>query len=219
MLQFTVIAGPNGAGKSTLSQRFSPSGALIFDPDKQKSLIEKQYPDIAEDALESAVTNKYHSFELHAIGEGKHLTVETNLRNEFLAEQAATFKKAGYRTNMIFLMLQDVQTSMDRVNLRVKQKGHFVDSESIRYNFKHSLENLYKVVPLFDQLMLLNAAPKYGIFSAPQLILTVKDNVIIPHADLVEPWVASIAEKVMIAVAPNSRDEDLWNTKNRGRGR
>lgn len=219
MLQFTVIAGPNGAGKSTLSQRFSPANALIFDPDKQKSLIEKQYPDIAEDALESAVTSKYHSLELHAIAGLKHLTVETNLRNEFLAEQATIFKNAGYCTNIIFLLLPDMKTSMDRVNLRVKQKGHFVDVESIRYNFQHSLENLYRVAPMFDQFMLLNAAPKYGILSAPELILTIKDKVITPHANLVAPWVAGIVERIVIAFNNNLRDEDLGNSETRGRGR
>ena len=67
MLQFTVIAGPNGAGKTTFSTRMSRPDALIFDPDKEKYLIEKQYPDISEEALENAVTGTYNYFETLSI--------------------------------------------------------------------------------------------------------------------------------------------------------
>ncbi len=135
MLQFTVISGLNGAGKSTYSAGISRSGALIFDPDFQKYAIEKQYPDIAADAMETAITGKYHDFELRSIAEKKHLTVETNLRNEFLAERAGFFSQNGYRTRLVFMLLPDVESSMDSVNLRVKQKGHFVDAESW-FNFE-----------------------------------------------------------------------------------
>lgn len=148
MQQFTVIAGPNGAGKSTFSARMSKANALIFDPDLEKYKIERQYPDISDEAIEAALTRKYNNFELKAISAKKHLTVETNLRNEFLAERAALFKEIGYQTRLVFMLLPDVASSMDRVNLRVKQKGHFVDVESIRLNFEKSLENLYRVAPL-----------------------------------------------------------------------
>jgi predicted ABC-type ATPase len=54
MPQFLIIAGPNGAGKSTFSAIFSRPQALIFDPDKERRKIELQYPDISQDAVESA---------------------------------------------------------------------------------------------------------------------------------------------------------------------
>jgi predicted ABC-type ATPase len=94
MLQFTVIGGPNGAGKSTFSTHMSRPGTLVFDPDFYKKTIEKQFPDISDEAIEEAVTAKYETFELNALGRQKHLTVETNLRNEFLVERAAIFKLA-----------------------------------------------------------------------------------------------------------------------------
>ena len=55
---------------------------------------------------------------------------------DFLARRAAFFKENGYRTRLVFMLLPDISTSMDRVNLRVKQKGHFVDAESSRLNFE-----------------------------------------------------------------------------------
>lgn len=85
MPDFIVIAGPNGAGKSAYSQFLSKPEALIFDPDKEKLKIERNFPDISEDAVESELTRVYRNFELRALGKQLDLTVETILRNEYLA--------------------------------------------------------------------------------------------------------------------------------------
>ncbi len=188
MPQFLVVAGPNGAGKSTFSAHFSRPGALIFDPDAQKHKIEKQYPDISLDALESEVTRKYNIFEAKAFSSHLHLTVESNLRNDFLAERAEFFHKNGYETRMIYMLLPDLKTSMDRVNLRVKQKGHFVDAESIRTNFEKGLENLVKTVASFDQLMILSAANTAFEKTQPQLLLTVKSGTITHKSEKIPLW-------------------------------
>jgi len=197
MAVFTVIAGPNGAGKSTFSARMSKSGALIFDPDLEKRTIERQYPDISDDAIEAALTRKYNNFELKALATQKHLTVETNLRNDFLAERAAFFKETGYQTRLVFMLLPNVESSMDRVNLRVKQKGHFVDAESIRLNFEKSLENLYRVAPLFDQSMLVCAAANYGIISQPELLLTLKNGHLVQRNSNIPDWAEPIVEDLI----------------------
>ena len=188
MPQFLVVAGPNGAGKSTFSARFSRPGALVFDPDEQKYKIEKQYPDISLEALESEVTRKYNIFEAKALASHLHLTVESNLRNDFLSERAEFFHQNGYETRMIYMLLPDVKTSMDRVNLRVKQKGHFVDAESIRTNFEKGLENLIKTATCFDQLMILSAANTAFEKTQPQLLLTVKNGTITQKSEKIPLW-------------------------------
>lgn len=188
MPQFLVVAGPNGAGKSTFSVHFSRPGALIFDPDEQKHKIEKQYPDISLDALESEVTRKCTIFEAKALGSRLHLTVELNLRNDFLAERAEFFHKNGYETRMIYMLLPDVTTSMDRVNLRVKQNGHRVDAQSIRTNFEKGLENLVKTATSFDQLMILSAANTALERTQPQLLLTVKNGTITQKSEKIPVW-------------------------------
>ena len=48
MLQFTVLAGPNGAGESTFSGRMFKRDAVIFEPDKEKAILERQYSDVSE---------------------------------------------------------------------------------------------------------------------------------------------------------------------------
>lgn len=209
MPQYLVVAGPNGAGKSTFSQHFSRPGALIFDPDEQKYKIEKQYPDISQEALESEITRKYNTFELKALGSQLHLTVETNLRNDFLADRAEFFNEHGYETRLIYMLLPDLSTSMDRVNLRVKQKGHFVDADSIKTNFEKGLENLVSIAHRFDQLMILSGANTGLEKTQPQLLLTVKDQNIAQKAINVPTWCQDIIKNV----------EEIFNSRNLARGR
>ncbi|GAA4321055.1 hypothetical protein GCM10023149_20660 [Mucilaginibacter gynuensis] len=213
MLHFTVIAGPNGAGKSTFSAHFSRPGTLIFDPDKEKARIEKAYPDISEEAVQTAITRKYDGYELRAIGDKKHLTVETNLRNAFLGERAVWFREeAKYNTRLIFMMLPDIESSMDRVNLRVKQKGHFVDSDNIKQNFEMSRENLLSTAGMFNEVMLVCAASAYGIISRPELLLTIKNQRISEMAATIPDWAADVVSGV-IKLATAVGDDTSYNRK------
>ncbi|QJD97186.1 hypothetical protein HH214_15560 [Mucilaginibacter robiniae] len=208
MLQYTVIAGPNGAGKSTLSARMSRRDAIIFDPDKEKAIIEKSYPDISAEAIESAVTRKYDQCELRALVSKKSFTVETNLRNEFLAERAGRFRESGYDTRLVFMMLPDVESSMDRVNLRVRQKGHFVDHESIRYKFEASQENLLKVASRFDQVMLVCAASAFGIIAAPERLLVTKGAEVMDINPAAPAWAHALMQEVIDIIGGQNPGKD-----------
>jgi len=179
MPEYLVIAGPNGAGKSTLSKTISRPNTIIFDPDKEKKQIERNYPDISDDAIEEELARVYRNFEIRALGGGLNLTVESNLRNEFVAERSRFFKENGYKTSFIFLALATLEDSHDRVNLRVKQKGHYVDRESIAYNYRVSLENLLKTAPVFDQFMLMVAPIGTDKIIIPDALAIYKDR---------QPW-------------------------------
>lgn len=102
MPDYTVIAGPNGAGKSSFSKSLSRPDAIIFDPDKYKISIESQYPDLSEEAVESSVTIAYSELEIEVLKARKSLTVETNLRNQFLVERAVFFLKSGVSNQFNF---------------------------------------------------------------------------------------------------------------------
>ena len=175
MPDYTIIAGPNGAGKSTYSIVLSSEDAIIFDADIVKALKEKQYPDLPDESIEMMITSAYWEAEDIAIEARKDLTVETNLRNDFLINRCAFFKDKGYSINLIYMLLPDVETSTERVSIRVAQKGHFINSESIKYNFGQGLLMLKKHFSEFDTLTIfassLATAP-----SIPDTLLIVKNN-------------------------------------------
>jgi len=87
------------------------------------------------------------------------------------------------------MLLPDVQTSMDRVTLRVAQKGHFIDLESIKYNFVQGLLMLKKHFSEFDTLTIF----AYSLATAPSIpdtLLIVKNN----NIHFIDPSVPSWAK-------------------------
>jgi predicted ABC-type ATPase len=184
---YTIIAGPNGAGKSTFSTILSSSDALVFDADKIKAIKEKQYPDVPDESLEMMITSAYWEVEDIAVEHRKDLTVETNLRNDFLINRLSFFKSKGYTTNLVYMLLPDIQTSVDRVALRVAQKGHFIDLESIRYNFEMGLAMLKKHFNEFDTLTIFASSLATGA-SIPATLLIVKNNYIHFIDPNAPPW-------------------------------
>ncbi|MBS1527596.1 MAG: zeta toxin family protein [Bacteroidetes bacterium] len=210
MPEFLVIAGPNGAGKSSFSRNLSSPGAIIFDPDKEKKIIENNYPDISDEAIQDELTRVYGHFEMRALGKQLDLTVESNLRNEFVAERAKLFKENGYHTSLIFAALPNLKASIDRVQLRVDQKGHFVDAESIRYNYSASLENLKKVAPIFDNFMLLDTSPAFDESPALPSILTIYKNGLEVRRESNSPkWAIPLLTELKAILSPDDPGPQL----------
>jgi predicted ABC-type ATPase len=197
MPDFTVIAGPNGAGKSTFSALLSARGSIIFDPDKIKLTIEKQYPDISEEALENALTEHYYEFEKSALTSRGNFAVETNLRNNFLEERSAIFKEAGYRIRIAFILLSNVEYSIARVSLRVTKKGHFVDVESIRYNFEKGIAVFFIIAKSFDEILLISGESNDKLTSNPILLLTVKSMAVIYINENTPPWAIAFVQSTI----------------------
>ena len=196
MPDYTIIAGPNGAGKSTFSAILSSADALVFDADKVKAIKEKEYPDLPDESIEMMITSAYWEAEDIAIAEKKDLTVETNLRNEFLINRLSFFKSKGYTTNLIYMLLPDVATSTERVALRIAQKGHFIDSGSIKYNFEQGLVMLKKHFNMFDTLEITESSLNNDLAFPKRLLMLKNNNVhfIEPNAPI---WGKPILDEIV----------------------
>ena len=202
MPDFIIIAGPNGAGKSSFSRLLSTPGAIIFDADIVKAIKEKQYPDLPDESIEMMITSAYWEAEENAIERKKDLTVETNLRNNFLIDRSAYFKDKGYSVKLFFMLLPNVKTSMDRVNLRVDQKGHFVDKQSIVYNFEQSLIMLKQHFNKFDALLLFDSS-MYSDLSNPNPLLILKNNTVSFIDENAPPWTKPTIDEILQKLTTN----------------
>jgi predicted ABC-type ATPase len=202
MPDYTIVAGPNGAGKSTFSTILSSADALIFDADKVKAIKEKEYPDLPDESIEMMITSAYWEAEDIAIAEKKDLTVETNLRNEFLINRLSFFKSKGYTTNLIYMLLPDIVTSTERVALRIAQKGHFIDSGSIKYNFEQGLVMLKKHFNMFDTLEIIESSLNNDL-AFPKRLLMLKNN----NVNFIEPnaptWATPILDEIVQKLITN----------------
>ena len=115
------------------------------------------------------------------------------------------FKLNGYATSMIYLALNNVEESIDRVKQRVSTGGHFVDEGSIRYNFDEGLKNLDFFSGRFDNLEIFDATRNYGELKP---LLNIKQQQLVYLSDdlpaAVEQTIINIADRYR----ENSRDQD-----------
>jgi len=148
MATLTLIAGPNGAGKTSLSSYFEKENLFKVKPvdiDGLDKLINEDK--IPNDMLRY---EKERRKEIHrifcemcdnAIKKGLDFAYECNLRKDQI-ESVGLFEEAGYKLNLVYMWLDNVELSEQRVQKRVKSGGHPVGKDSIHRNYEEGLENL-----------------------------------------------------------------------------
>lgn len=204
--QLLIIAGPNGAGKSTFSKDFSAIGAFIFDADKEIARIEAQYPGLPIDSIAYAVQQYFLDCVDDTLKNKRDFTIETNFRDAGLMDTVARFKEDGYNVGMIFIGLSDIQQSMDRVTARVKGRGHFVDTGSIRYNYQESLKNLAHFADRFDNIEFIDASG--NLYQLHSLLRIQNRQLVFVTPDIPE-WAAPTLSKITEYFDPPDRGEGM----------
>ncbi|WP_028295408.1 zeta toxin family protein [Olivibacter sitiensis] len=146
MSEFIFAAGPNGAGKSTLAQYLAPDNAVIINGDKireeSKNLqqAERKTKNLIEGAL---ILNR-------------PIYYESNFLDPRDREFYLSFRQHGYSLQLIFMGLNTIEDSVQRVSQRVQSGGHLVPITSIELNFKHGLRNAISNYNDFDTVMLVD---------------------------------------------------------------
>lgn len=217
-LQLYVLCGPNGAGKSTLSETFVPPGTDIFDGDREMTLLKHQYPMTDSGTLYEAANGIiFDRRKENAITSGSDFAFETNFRTAQVMESVRQFRDAGYETRMIFIGLPSVEASIDRVNMRVKAGGHFVDAENVNKNFAGGLENLVKFYDHFDSLDLLESTIDQNEPFKVAALMTIKNGVVVARAEKLPEWAMKIPKEIERKLQKQI-EEKLSKGKNVGKG-
>jgi len=205
--QLLIIAGGNGAGKSSSSKYISPPKAMIYDPDKEIKRIESQYPDLPAASIYYAVQN-YFLDQVDLVLKNKlNFTIETNFRDAGLMDTVERFRKAGYSIGMVYMLLPNIQLSMERVNNRVREGGHAVDEDSIRTNFYEGQKNLLYFANRFDHIELINAAGEPGKL---QSLLSIISGKLAYYNEGPPEWAKEVIDSL---IAPYGKylDQNPWD--------
>lgn len=150
-----IVAGPNGSGKSLFSNELAISDLEVFDGDKHMAALIKQYPETGSEALWSFINeNIFEAQKRKALESRLNFAFETNFSAVDPMKTAKEFKNAGYDILLVFMGLNSLEESIQRVAYRVRKGGHKVSEESIRYNYEFGYKNLYKYVTEFDSVTL-----------------------------------------------------------------
>ena len=165
MPTLTLLAGPNGAGKTRYSEYLRKQGILKVNPltvDFLVSAINEHYKSMldydlmSEERYQVILSENFEKFCNKAISENKDFAFETNYRHPYTYIREI-FVNANYDIDMIYIILDSIDQSQERVNYRVQQeKGNYVDKFSIQYNFKNGLENLDNTFKEFKNLYIID---------------------------------------------------------------
>ena len=168
-----IVAGPNGSGKSLFSKILTDSDFEVFDGDKHMTSLVKQFPETGSQALWSHIDENIFKEEKDtAIRLRFNYAFETNFSSSNPMASVRQFKDAGYEVHMIFMGLNSIEESIQRVEHRVRLGGHKVAEVSIRYNYEHGFKNLYKHFSEFNSTTLYdNSIPNSPEPAIPREIL------------------------------------------------
>ncbi len=92
---------------------------------------------------------------------GKSFSFETVFSHSSKLEIIRSAKNYGYRVYFYFLTTDDPDINVNRVNIRVAQKGHPVPEEKIRKRYYKSLDLMYDAVKLSTRAYLFDNSGTY----------------------------------------------------------
>jgi predicted ABC-type ATPase len=145
-----LIAGPNGAGKTTFASRFLPeeSGELEF---VNVDLIARGLSPFAPEAAAGEEGRIALTRVGRLIRERKTFAWETTLSGRTIKGWVQKARAAGYFIKLVFVWIQSLEASIDRIRRRVREGGHNVPVPDVRRRFLKTLRNFFNdFCPLAD---------------------------------------------------------------------
>jgi len=145
-----LIAGPNGAGKTTFASRFLPEESVELEF-VNVDLIARGLSPFAPTAAAGAAARVALARVARLIRERKTFAWETTMSGRTIKGWVQKAKAAGYFVRLVFLWIQSLEESMDRIRRRVREGGHDVPAKDVRRRFLKTLRNFFNdFCPLAD---------------------------------------------------------------------
>lgn len=186
----TIVAGPNGAGKSTLveeAQRDNLPVGPFVNPDIIAANLDGPESSKAARAGREALR---HQDEL--ISNRQSFTRETTLTGNSALKTMQRAKDAGYQVNLLFVGVDSVEISKQRVANRVAKGGHDIPEDAQERRFDRSMANAVKASNIADVAAFYNNETGKG----HDLQAVVQNGHLIHVADRPSSWVHNIARQV-----------------------
>ncbi|HUB52446.1 MAG TPA: zeta toxin family protein [Terracidiphilus sp.] len=142
-----ALAGPNGAGKSTFYDSFLTNIGLRFVNADVLSLSLQLDPYVAAElanSIRNQLIDRHESF------------IFETVFSDPAGEKLEFLKKAedeGYTVVLIFIGIDGVAISDQRVSMRVASGGHDVPREKLRQRFSRTMENVRRALNELKNVM------------------------------------------------------------------
>lgn len=152
-----IIAGPNGAGKTTFARTFLPQEHVrnFVNADLLAAGLSPLDP-----AAARLAAGRLFFSELDRLTTArKDFAFESTLSGLTYVPRLRKWRRSGYHIEIIYLYLDDVRLSLERIAARVRAGGHDVPETDVRRRFVRSWRNFqthYKL--LADDVRILDVS-------------------------------------------------------------
>jgi predicted ABC-type ATPase len=145
-----VIAGPNGAGKTTFARRYLPAKARVIhfvNADLIAAGLSPLKPELAAMAAARTVLR-----EIDRLAKARaDFAFESTLSGLTYVRRLESWRRQGYRVEIVYLRLKSSQLALRRVAARVRQGGHDVPRADVVRRYSRGWKNFQLIYrPLAD---------------------------------------------------------------------
>lgn len=145
-----VIAGPNGAGKTTFARRYLPAKARVIhfvNADLIAAGLSPLKPELAAIAAARMVLS-----EIDRLAKARaDFAFESTLSGLTYVRRLESWRREGYRVEIVYLRLKSSQLALRRVAARVRQGGHDVPRADVLRRYSRGWKNFQLIYrPLAD---------------------------------------------------------------------
>ncbi|MEL6409654.1 MAG: AAA family ATPase [Pseudomonadota bacterium] len=149
---FTVIAGPNGAGKSTFYDLAKEAGfesGPFINPDviARELAASKSSPQNLDFAAGREAIRQTRD----KLDRGESFTRETTLTSKEILRTMRDAKDAGFNVRMIYVGVNSLAETKDRVEGRAARGGHDIPEEAQDRRYDRSMENAPIAAKIADE--------------------------------------------------------------------
>lgn len=155
-----LLAGPNGAGKSENANVYIPHQISVFNGDLILQELQKKHPSIESVRLAGAVSQQLENKRYRALLLNEDFGFETNYSADLTTELVLQFKSEGYRINLVYFGMDDVNECLLRVNERKINGGHNVPKDVVEFNFEEGIKRIHNDLYLYDSILFAQAVEK-----------------------------------------------------------
>lgn len=144
----TIIAGPNGSGKTTFYEAIKAknrklANAALVNPDviAKKMANDLNFANVnklpkeLKTHVDTSAARGAILYRDELIKAKKDLVIETTASSVGVLKLIDHAKDNGYKVTVNYLMLQEPQLNISRVEARVKKGDHYVDPETIQRRY------------------------------------------------------------------------------------
>lgn len=187
MATYTIFAGVNGAGKTSIYK------TTYYEQNKDEKRINTdemvaRIGSWKDSNLQMKCAREAVKLIKTYISEEISFNQETTLSGKSIINNIKRAKQKGFLITTNYIGVENAEIAKERVDLRVSKGGHGIPHRDIERRYTESLDNLYKIVPLCDEI---NVYDNINIF---KLIVCIRNGRVIWNDEKLPDWIKTIIE-------------------------